>query len=198
MLSMLDELAQKSWTVQNNWLTTKEGAQLLAYAQAAHAKGQFKSAGIGKAASLAQQVRGDQIFWLDPQDSPLCAIVDQKLRQLQQMLNETLYLGLGRYEAHFAVYPPGSFYQRHLDQSPQKSAVSQERVLSFVLYLNENWDTADGGELVIYDPDHPDQVWQKISPEMGRWVLFLSEKISHEVRVAERERWSLTAWFHRH
>ena len=59
-------------------------------------------------------------------------------------LNRALFLSLKDYETHFAIYPPGTFYEKHVDQFQSSGA----RKISFAFYLNENWTQSDG---VSYD-----------------------------------------------
>ena len=49
-----------------------------------------------------------------------------------QRLNQSLFLGLNELEAHFAHYPAGSGYQRHLDSFQN----SNLRRITIVVYLN--------------------------------------------------------------
>jgi len=62
--------------------------------------------------------------------------------QLRLQLNRDLFLGLFELESHYAWYPPGAAYARHVDQPYGRSA----RRVSLVLYLNENWDQHAGGD----------------------------------------------------
>lgn len=150
--------------------------------------------GQGERRNQNQQIRGDAIQWLERGDS---AELDEQLNDWMKGLNETLYLGLQDWECHFAAYPVGARYQRHVDQSRDLQHSRQaafERVVSFVIYLNADWQPTDGGELVIYSsPD--DQKGARISPLLGQAVMFLSEDVEHEVAIAKRRRWSLTGWF---
>jgi SM-20-related protein len=107
---------------------------------------------------------------------------------LRRAFNQCLLLGLEEFESHYAVYPPGAGYVRHLDRLRDDDA----RVLSAVLYLNEDWREADGGALRLYlaDGTHRDML-----PCAGRLVLFLSAEFEHEVLPATRERASIAGWF---
>ena len=66
---------------------------------------------------------------------------------LRSSLNRNLFLGLDTFEAQYAHYPTGTSYGTHLDRHHDSSA----RVVSIVIYLNSEWPTDAGGELVIYD-----------------------------------------------
>jgi SM-20-related protein len=105
-------------------------------------------------------------------------------------LNSELFLGLFDYECHYAVYPEGSFYRKHVDAFKGRAS----RVLTTVLYLNPNWQPEYGGELLMYGED--DEVpFIKVSPAWGTMVMFLSEHFPHEVLPARATRYSLTGWF---
>jgi len=108
------------------------------------------------------------------------------IEELMERLKRELFLSLQGYEFHFALYPPGGFYKSHLDQFGARS----NRMISFIIYLNENWQSGDGGELRIHKHD------QKIDiePLMNRTVLFRSDCILHEVLSATKPRRSLTGW----
>jgi hypothetical protein len=65
-----------------------------------------------------------------------------------------LQLGLFDFECHFALYPPGAGYRRHLDRFTGRDSSADEgaRVLSCVLYLNREWGPEDRGQLRLYRP----------------------------------------------
>jgi SM-20-related protein len=107
-----------------------------------------------------------------------------------QYLNRTCYLGLKDFEAHYAVYPPETFYKRHLDQFKY----NDHRKITFITYLNENWKTTDGGEICLYLPGANGEETVKFLPEAGRFLLFRSDLLEHEVKITQRERYSITGW----
>jgi SM-20-related protein len=194
---MIDELAEKSWTVQNNWLPPEQAKELRLWAERARAEGRFRPAGIGAHGERQEKIRGDRILWVTPDLSPLLHGIWQKYEDLRVGLNRELYLGLDHFELHLAVYEPGEFYQAHLDQQRQGTVLSGSRLISSVLYLNPDWTAEDEGELLILDPSEPSRVREKIAPLGGRLLLFRSDTVLHEVRAPRRERWSLTGWFRR-
>ena len=156
----------------------------------------FNTAGIGRKKNfqLQESVRSDKIHWLDA-DSPTTAELLHVMESLRIGLNRRLFLGLVDYESHFAIYAKGTFYKKHKDAFSGQILLGQSnRVVSTVLYLNESWQTNNGGELIIYSEDS-EQVLEKILPERGRMVVFLSEKFPHEVLLATRERNSIAGWF---
>lgn len=157
-------------------------------------QGAFRQAAVGRGGDrrVHNALRNDHTLWL-----PSCTASSAQRTYLDFMevlrlhLNRELYLGLFEYEAHFAVYPPGHFYRKHLDVFRSDSG----RMISCVLYLNSQWLADDGGALRLYLKDPPDPAYEDIIPVAGRFVMFLSERFYHEVRPAHRERLSLTGWF---
>jgi SM-20-related protein len=150
---------------------------------------QMKKAGIGKADSFEvnKDLRGDFIAWLDPQTAQEnTQIFLNQLSELITELNRNFYLGIRDFETHFTRYPEGTRYVAHSDKHSKGSA----RVVSFVFYLNENWQPSDGGALRIFQEDG---TFQDIEPRFGRLAFFLSDKI-HEVLITNRVRRSITGW----
>jgi SM-20-related protein len=107
------------------------------------------------------------------------------------VLNQRCFLGLRSFEGHFAKYPVGSFYKRHLDQF---HAVPH-RVVTVILYLNESWTAEDEGALRMYFPlENGTELIEDVLPLGGRLVVFLSGEIPHEVLPTKKERISITGW----
>jgi SM-20-related protein len=155
----------------------------------------MKPAGIGRGQDFHQdqQVRGDHIQWLSDDNSQETAFLFW-MDQLRQALNQRLFLGLVDYESHFAVYPAGSFYQKHLDAFREQPTSGPKRKVSSVFYLNPDWKLVNAGELVLYN-ETSDQILETIAPECGRLVLFMSDKFPHEVKAALQNRRSIAGWF---
>lgn len=151
----------------------------------------FQQAGVGREQhhSHNTSIRNDNICWIDNTQLAGQHWLDWT-SQLQQYLNRRLFLGLFSFESHFAHYSPGHFYQRHLDTFKGQS----NRILSLVAYLNTDWTTNDGGELILYS-NTKDQRGRKINPSMATLVIFLSEEFPHEVLPATRDRYSIAGWF---
>uniref|UniRef100_UPI004048B448 2OG-Fe(II) oxygenase n=1 Tax=Algoriphagus sp. TaxID=1872435 RepID=UPI004048B448 len=157
-------------------------------------QGQFTKAAIGKGdqRQVRTEIRSDEVLWMDSTAlSPLQAIFWEKVAEVQQVLNRRCFLGLKSFEGHFARYPIGSFYKRHLDQF---HAVPH-RIVTLILYLNESWTESDGGQLRMYFPqeDGSERV-EDVLPLGGRLVVFMSEEIPHEVLPTQKDRISITGW----
>jgi SM-20-related protein len=155
----------------------------------------FKQPAIGKgsAAVVDQNVRGDSIFWLPDGLATLPAqrALSTSLTELMTLLNQNLFLGLRRFEAHYAHYPPGGHYERHRDAFVGDDA----RVVSAVIYLNADWQPKDGGQLRLYDSGS--LASQDVEPIGGTLVCFMSQDVEHEVRPSFSDRYSVAVWFRR-
>lgn len=138
-----------------------------------------------------ESIRGDYTYWLDPlsPQEPFNEIFDF-LNTLKDEVNGRFFLGLKQYECHLAYYPSGTFYHKHLDRFENDSS----RRVSFIFYLNQEWDRSYGGELVLYDRDG--NIVDTIYPMPGSFITFLSDEFPHEVRPSVKERRSLTGWMH--
>jgi len=186
------ELSEHGWCVYDNFIpdTLTETLREEAFSQAGG--GGFRAAGVGSGARHRhdREQRGDEVSWLEEEGSTNaqrdCLA---RFEELRLALNRDLQLGVFDFECHFARYPAGRAYARHLDQFIDDGS----RLLSCVLYLNEAWLPADEGELRLHLRDrHFD-----IAPVGGRLVCFFSARFEHEVLPPRRQRLSLTGWFRR-
>lgn len=185
-------LAGVGWIVLDDWLPPHEW-QALAQACRGHAvAGGLEPAAIGRGAAhhFAPLLRGDRTRWLDAVDAADARVL-ARLDALGAHLNRTLFLGLRRVEAHYALYPPGARYARHRDRFRDDDA----RVLSAVCYLNADWSADCGGALRMYPPDGTAP--HDVLPIGGRLVIFRADTIEHEVLPAHRDRLSIAAWLRR-
>ena len=150
----------------------------------------FRTAHIGRGADKRQisSVRGDVISWLSDTHGTDAAYLDL-MEKLRLGLNERLFIGLFDYECHYAIYKEGTGYAKHTDVLTGR----KNRVLSTVLYLNEDWQPGDGGELVLYDADG--KMLETVAPRYGTMIIFLSESFPHEVLISQRTRRSIAGWF---
>jgi SM-20-related protein len=68
-------------------------------------------------------------------------------------------------------------------------------VVSIILYLNDSWKEADGGQLRLYLPqDDGTERVEDVLPIGGRLVVFLSAEVPHEVLPTHKPRLSITGW----
>lgn len=151
----------------------------------------LKPAGVGRGAQHAVQpaIRQDQIAWIEPTSPARCQWLAWA-ENLRIHLNQSLMLGLHSFETHFAHYRPGAFYKPHVDAFKGQA----NRIVSVVAYLNNQWQEAYGGQLVIYGEEES-KVLAQVQPLSGTVVVFLSEGMLHEVKPATVDRYSLAGWF---
>lgn len=113
----------------------------------------------------------------------------QQMNDIRVEVNRHFFLGLFEYEAHFSKYEQGDFYQKHLDCFRGQ----ENRKLTTVFYLNDDWQPGHGGCLKMYDLD--DNELATLDPKAGRLVVFLSELFPHEVLPVTQQRFSIAGWF---
>jgi len=190
--ALIDDLAEHGWAIQTLALPADLTVALAAECRARQQNGGLQPAGVGRAGAqtVNTAVRGDQIDWLEAAQSPACARYLGLLDELRLGLNRALYLGLEDYEGHFALYPPGAFYQKHLDRFRD----DDKRSVSAVFYLNDDWQPEHGGALRLYLTEGREL---DVYPQAGTLLLFMSADWPHAVLPATRERLSLTGWFRR-
>ena len=191
--ALIEALAGEGWYVQRDAWTAQDCAALLAELREHDAAGRLQPAGTGRGAGRAvrAELRGDRILWLDTHDGgPATRGFLAGMQALGREINAALHLGIAEYEAHFAVYPPGGRYVRHLDRHRDSDA----RLVSTVLYLNPEWDESAGGTLHLWTTQAHSV---EVVPRAGTLVTFLSASIAHEVQAATRERFSIAGWFRR-
>ena len=190
--AIVDDLASQGWSQQADFLPAELVSALAAECRRRAGDGQLNPAGVGRGGTLEvrEAIRGDHIRWLEPGESSACDRYLDTMDALRQAINQGLFIGLEDYECHFALYPPGAFYRRHLDRFRD----DDRRAVSAVIYLNQDWQPGDGGELRMFLDD---QRVHDVAPTAGTLVVFLSGDVPHEVLAAGRERLSLTGWFRR-
>ncbi|MVM39542.1 oxidoreductase [Spirosoma sp. HMF3257] len=191
---IIEGILADGFGVADNFLSPNEVKALASQLHKRHEAGQFRAAGIGNQQVMVEQaIRGDEILWIDEATAtPDEAAFLQRVGEFVEYVNQTCYLGLREFEFHYARYPAGTFYKRHLDQFRSDS----RRKLSVICYLNTDWQETDGGQLALYLPAPGGKSEQQliISPTGGRLVCFESGRLEHEVLPATRERLSITGW----
>ncbi len=190
-VQIAEALCQQDYLVLPNALTDAGVSALRAELQDFRTAGRLQPAAVGRGQErqLASHTRSDLTCWLTgettAQQQWLAAMAT-----LRTVLNQRLLLGVNDYECHYACYQAGAFYRRHVDSFRGNNA----RQISTVLYLNDNWQEADGGLLKLYQDDRE---LVSVKPEAGTLVIFLSETVPHEVTEARRERFSIAGWMRR-
>lgn len=182
-------LSERGWCLLPDFLSAGEVDALRADLDANGA--QLAPAAVGRIGhrQLAPAIRSDETLWLTGAGSAQAAFL-ARMETLRVTLNRELFLGLFDYEAHYARYAPGTFYQRHLDSFRDSGT---RRVLSTVVYLNRDWREEDGGELLLWETRGLELA--RIPPRGGAAVFFLSADFPHAVQPARATRYSIAGWF---
>lgn len=188
--SVIDSIVNKNYAVFDGFLDTELINGLRAVLLENYENGEFKRAGIGKGEQqrLHSEIRSDNILWVENDSENN---FEQKylllVNEFMHYLNRTCFTGLSDFEIHYACYPPGTFYRKHVDSFK----IDDCRRYSFIVYLNDNWEQEDGGQLRLYLNNES----VDILPKAGRAVCFPSQLILHEVLASNKYRYSLTGWF---
>jgi SM-20-related protein len=183
-------LFDRGISIQDHFASPAQVHELIDCVEQRRARGEFVPARIGAGQSLQrrEEIRGDSICWLSP---PLLAAEARLLacfEQLRLQLNRENFLGLFELELHYALYPPGSSYARHVDQPRGQ----RRRKVSVVLYLNRDWTDDLGGALRLFG-EAGETI--DVQPVAGRLVCFLTDGREHCVLPACRDRLSVSGWF---
>lgn len=191
---LVDGLVERGWFVGTSFIEAELCRALYDELMTLAEHDALAAAGIGRGEdhSLRHDIRGDAIHWLDHESLPQRQYL-AAMEALQRELNQALYLGLFEFEAHFAHYPPGAFYKKHLDSFRGRA----NRVVSTVLYLNPDWPEDGGGEMALFDAGQPEREVARVRPEAGTFACFLSDSVPHEVLPTRFPRASIAGWFRR-
>lgn len=187
--SISDEFAKNGFAIVDEFLPHSVFLKLRKEMIIALDEEEFKKAAIGKnyLEEINTEVRGDKILWLNKKNtSEGLGVFFEVIQNLINYLNQVCYAGVNDFEFHYAHYPKGTFYKKHLDQF----IIDDARIFSVVFYLNQNWNPSQGGNLKIYKDDG-DEI---IDPIGNRLVFFDSGKYYHEVLPTNVSRFSLTGW----
>lgn len=175
--------------VSNDFLSSELSIGLKKNIESLYKKEELRLAGIGNGYQFGinENIRSDKIFWLDPNnfrgsEQELFNLIDSFVIYL----NRTCFAGIKSYEFHYALYEEGTYYKKHIDQFK----TDQGRAFTMIMYLNDGWIKADGGELKIYKETE----LELISPDNNKSVFFKSDELFHEVLVTNKSRMSIVGW----
>ncbi|MGB7786848.1 MAG: 2OG-Fe(II) oxygenase [Salinimicrobium sp.] len=191
---IINDLLEQQYAVIEDFFSLVEVEQLRNSLLEKYEEDSFKKAAIGNRTNelIAKSIRGDFILWLNEAEAAAAEkTFFSKINDFVDYLNKTCYTGILQKEFHYALYPEGTFYRRHLDTFQN----DDRRKLSMVCYLNEqDWLPEYGGELVIYKEENGEENPITLYPFPGRVVIFESQLLEHEVKPVKTERLSITGW----
>ncbi|MFP2933650.1 2OG-Fe(II) oxygenase [Pyxidicoccus sp. 3LG] len=188
----VEGLGTRGYFIRSAFLGEARAREVRDAALAREASGVLHPAGIRRGADRTHDtsVRGDLIGWVVPEPGTPLGVLWEGFRELGEALTSGAYLGLGRFDVQLACYPGGgAHYARHRDAFPGQS----NRRATAIWYANPGWAPEHGGVLRLY-PEGSAPV--DVEPTLDRLVVFLSERIEHEVLPAFAQRLALTAWYY--
>jgi len=206
----ISQLRTSSYAVVEGYLNPAQVQLIKNDVDALRTEGRFKVAGVGDAADnrLDDDVRRCEQCFLYPtmkhgggghaEGRTLLYEVLDGVRdslqvgtstQLDSLLTEGLY----------AAYPQGGFYRRHVDAFP--GTPQEIRAFSYLLYFNEGWTAADGGQLRLHTdgggeqrPPNARPSYVDVEPKAGTLAIFRSD-LPHEVLDTAAPRLAVAGWF---
>ncbi|MFT4805147.1 MAG: SM-20-related protein [Psychroserpens sp.] len=191
---IIQDIGRKKFSIIDDFFSSEIVSHLRQSLLNKHEDNRFKKAAIGNRVNelIVKSIRGDHILWIDEMTANTAeSLFFNQINDLVSYLNKTCFMGILQKEFHYALYPKGTFYKRHIDTFQN----DDRRKLSFVCYLNtEDWKPENGGELVLYLGEKAMEAEKIIYPFPGRIVIFESQIIEHEVKPVEIERFSITGW----
>jgi SM-20-related protein len=191
---IIQDIGWKKFSIIDDFFSSEIVSHLRQSLLNKHEENRFKKAAIGNRVNelIVKSIRGDHILWIDEMTANTAeSLFFNQINDLVSYLNKTCFMGILQKEFHYALYPKGTFYKRHIDTFQN----DDRRKLSFVCYLNtEDWKPENGGELVLYLGEKGMEAEKIIYPFPGRIVIFESQIIEHEVKPVDIERFSITGW----
>lgn len=187
-LGWIDELAAQDYVIIDDFIPAALYSEMTSFFNEILDADQLKKAGIGTLGdhTIDNKIRGDYVYWLDEKQDLTFKPFFEQTTELIDKIRRYCFLSISDFECHLAYYPKGTFYKKHVDQFKERN----NRIISFVLYLNPNWQEGDGGELIVHHKDEE----ISIQPLKNRLVLFKSAEVLHEVALTTKERKSVTGW----
>lgn len=151
--------------------------------------GTLTPARVGRERLHRPAIRGDHTAWYQQVDLPDgLATLWPAFSALQDALNTDAWLGLQRFELQLACYPgDGARYAPHTDTFVGDPA----RRVTAILYLNPDWRPPHGGQLRAHTPRGS----VLVEPHLDRLLIFLSDRVPHEVLPTHAPRFAATAWY---
>jgi SM-20-related protein len=191
----VEALGARGWFLRDGVLGQDAAVEIRDHIEALARSGRLRPAGLGRGAGyrVDRAVRGDAILWVDPSAvAPELAALWRTFLALRDALNREAYLALDRMEVQIARYPGGrAAYDRHRDAFAAPPGGRPSRRVTAIYYANPAWTPEAGGLLRLHGDEGPVDV----APVLDRLLVFLSERVEHEVLPAYAPRCAVTAWY---
>jgi SM-20-related protein len=158
---VIHDLSHRGWSVTPHFLPQHTVDRLAAEGLSCLQGSKPRAAGGGNAVDVG--ATEDFILWLQEATATTAQREYlQRLEELRLAVNTALALDLQPFEGHLAAYPPGGYYHKHKDNFEDEAL----RALTCILYLNNDWEEEDGGQLRLYLDD---EEYSTSCPAPARW-----------------------------
>ena len=197
VISILHTLAKYGFCVVDNLVPSELAEKTLEEIRRSyHTSGKFAPGKLSNGAmnrmSRLDDIRGDSVMWLDGSNDEHVFLlqVAKQMNKLALSLYHANGIAMNRVSKSKVMVScydgNGKGYKKHID-SPRDDSLK----LTFIYYLNKNYEKRHGGCLRI----HTDSRSVDISPEFGKLVIFRSDTLVHEVLPAYIRRFAFTTWY---
>jgi SM-20-related protein len=191
----VEALGARGWFLRDGVLGRGAAVEIRDHIETLERSGGLRPAGLGRGAGyrVDRAVRGDAISWVEPAAiAPELAALWRTFVALREALNRQAYLALDRMEVQIARYPGGgAAYDRHRDAFAGPPDGRPSRRATAIYYANPAWTPEAGGLLRLHGAQGPVDV----APILDRVLVFLSERVEHEVLPTHAPRCAVTAWY---
>ena len=197
VLSVLHTLAKFGFCVVDNLVPLELAEKTATEIQGSYqipgkfTPGKLSFGAMNKVRSL-DGIRGDSVMWLDgsSDESVFLSQIAKQMNKLALSLYHANGVAMNRISKSKIMVScydgNGKAYKRHID-SVQEGSLK----LTLIYYLNKDYEERYGGCLRI----HKDSGTLDISPELGKLVIFRSDKLVHEVLPVYNQRFAFTTWY---
>ena len=195
--SVLQRLKEDNFCVVKNLVPLETARKMYSEVEKLHElPDNFKPGKLGKGAmnrvGSLEEVRGDSVMWVDgsKEETPFTSEVAKQMNKLALSIYHIHNISMNRISKSKIMAScydgKGASYKRHID-----SITDGSLKLTFIFYLNEKFTSQDGGCLRV----HKESGSIDVVPELGKLVIFRSDKLIHEVLPTFARRFAVTIWY---
>lgn len=130
-------------------------------------------------------MRKNKIFWQEDDFGEDVDHLQQKLLSLVRQLNSSHGFSYKLIEARLGIYEPGELIRK---SDEVEAGTKKYNTVSFVIYLNSDWDEEDGGQLRLFLAKDSAE---EIDPVAGR-LVFVGDDLDYEISEVNRRRLGVT------
>ena len=115
---IISDIVEQGYSICDSFLEPVVVKHLRKHIKVLYAENELKKAAIGNRVneSIEKTIRGDYIQWINERDSNSAEEkFFEAINAFKSYLNATCFMGLLHQEFHYAVYPQGTFYRKHID-----------------------------------------------------------------------------------